>query len=565
MLLEQPFLIAMSHSRQLVQALARPPRSVIDQAVCVTTSLRHLREEQRIRQDARARSLPRLSIAAAALLATSIFVGSPIALSSTTPGLQERGDAGGDGAAIVFVGARRDFADSEIAVGLGAAPATASVEAPPELPENGPIVFAHVGDPLEGSDIRSIGTNGEGSMTLTEGTGSSAAPQVSPDGTKIAYFHQSDVAVMNIDGSDQHRLTDLGSTQYRTQLRWSPDGSTLAYLSLDEQTGYELFTIPAIGGEPQRISVGLTKVENQPYAWSPNSMRLAFGAYDASTGEDNVYVAAADGSSLEPITSHEGDGLCGNCWSPIAVDWSPKGSTIAYTRADDIWTIRPDGSEDAMLLPGSPSLSLPQWSPTAERLLYVASGLEVPGPLRVVDADGQNDRLIAREVWSADWSPDGTAIVFQGYQDTRRRAEIYTARASGGAPTRLTDNNSSDTDPVWAPGCTITGTPHADVIGGTPERDFICGGGGDDVIFGQGADDVLLGGRGEDSVYGGDGNDVVAGERGMDRLSGGAGDDTLNGRDGLIGERLSAGRGDDRCRRDADDVLVACEAIDRGL
>ena len=120
-------------------------------------------------------------------------------------------------------------------------------------------------------------------------------------------------------------------------------------------------------------------------------------------------------------------------------------------------------------------------------------------------------------------------------------------------------------DPDWAPACSVTGTSGPDVLEGTPERDFICGRAGDDVVAGLGGDDVLLGGAGADTISGGAGNDVVAGERGADQLRGGPGDDTVNGRDGGTSERLTAGHGNDRCRKDPSDVPVSCETIEHDL
>ena len=142
-----------------------------------------------------------------------------------------------------------------VLVGTGTTPSLGSSTTGVELPENGRIVYAFVSDPLLGYDIRSIGEKGKRAAKLAMGTGSSEAPQVSPDGTKIAFFQHADLAVMNIDGSHQQRLTN--TAEYQTEVRWSPDGTTLAYLNLSAPTTTQLYTIPAAGGEP-RVS-----------AWAP--------------------------------------------------------------------------------------------------------------------------------------------------------------------------------------------------------------------------------------------------------------------------------------------------------
>ena len=438
-----------------------------------------------------------------------------------------------------FVGA----AVALLSIGVGAVPRSASATTD-ELRPNGRIVY------WDGGDIRSIGASGNEATRLSRSAAFEREPQVSPDGTRIAYFHEGDIAVMNIDGSQQHRLTNVGPVYtYRTDIQWSPDGTTLAYLVLNRATDMELYTISAAGGERRLVSVGITNVERWGYSWSPDSTQLAFVA-------GRVYVGAADGSGVEPVTMND------HGYESFGVDWSPDGSQIAYTHRDNIWTIRPDGSGDTLLVSASRQPYTPQWSPTGERLMYLTLGLDAPGIVGVVDADGQNDHLIGDAAWNASWSPDGTSIVYEGVQDNRH-GEIYTVPAEGGTRTRLTFNKRSDDDPDWAPGCSITGTDGPDVLDGTPERDFICGGAGDDVISGLGEDDVLLGGAGDDTVNGGAGNDVVAGDIGWDQLQGGPGGDTVNGRDGGTGERLTAGHGDDRCRKDPSDVQVSCETIDR--
>ena len=118
-----------------------------------------------------------------------------------------------------------------------------------------------------------------------------------------------------------------------------------------------------------------------------------------------------------------------------------------------------------------------------------------------------------------------------------------------------------------ATGCTITGTPGADLLFGTPGRDVICGLGGNDVLDGNGGNDVLKGGAGADLLNGGDGNDVLYGGLGNDKLQGdhgrdtvygGAGNDTFFAWDGFA-DRLDGGVGSDRAWRDKLDRVVRVE------
>ena len=79
--------------------------------------------------------------------------------------------------------------------------------------------------------------------------------------------------------------------------------------------------------------------------------------------------------------------------------------------------------------------------------------------------------------------------------------------------------------PVGGPHCTVTGTPHRDVLRGTAGADVICGLGGNDRIIGKAGNDKLIGGAGNDVLLGGSGADRLDGGAGRDRLVGGAGRD----------------------------------------
>jgi len=53
-------------------------------------------------------------------------------------------------------------------------------------------------------------------------------------------------------------------------------------------------------------------------------------------------------------------------------------------------------------------------------------------------------------VWFPAWSPDGKKMAVVSVHESRME-EIYVVEADGSKLTRITDNNFSDTHPVWAP------------------------------------------------------------------------------------------------------------------
>lgn len=422
-------------------------------------------------------------------------------------------------------------------------------------PTNGRIVFARFRDANYSWDIHSIEPSGRNDTWLSEDRARyEVAPAVSPGGTRIAYEFDYDILVMNIDGSGRQQLTDDFDDGWERDISWSPDGQTLAFMS-DRLGEFQLFTMSADGSTaPVRVSVGLTSVDFE-YGWSPDGSELVFAAWDSGSQTQQLYRAAPDGTGLAPVPT-------GTPW-PNEPSWSPDGARLAFLDDGDVWLADADGSDATDVTSDGTERSELAWSPSGDRILYLQGAADWKG-LTVMDADGSNQTIVSWAAQSPRWSPDGTRIVFRGAMHSSL-GEIYTIRASGGTPRRLTYNSVDDRDPDWGAGCSIHGTADGDTIEGTSGPDFICGGGGDDVVSGMAGDDVLLGGPGDDLLVGGGGGDVIAGEAGSDEIAGRAGDDTLNSMDGLRDELLWGGRGADRCRKDRRDVSASCEAVEQPI
>ena len=106
-------------------------------------------------------------------------------------------------------------------------------------------------------------------------------PQVSPDGTHVAcvlsdtysrWNHDAQLAVINLASGALRVLTPTDNV-VNISPRWSPDGSTLAFIS--DRSGYaNIWTIAADGGEPQQVSPEAFE-QGEPH-WSPDGRRIAY-------------------------------------------------------------------------------------------------------------------------------------------------------------------------------------------------------------------------------------------------------------------------------------------------
>ena len=100
--------------------------------------------------------------------------------------------------------------------------------------------------------------------------------------------------------------------------------------------------------------------------------------------------------------------------------WSPDGQWIAFTGGDgtqsDLYIVRADGSDLTRLTDSPETEEGPVWSPDGLRLGYSSStGEESLPSIHVVERDGSRDAILptgSHRVWLADWSPDGSTLLF---------------------------------------------------------------------------------------------------------------------------------------------------------
>ena len=126
-------------------------------------------------------------------------------------------------------------------------------------------------------------------------------PHFSPDGRRIAFTsHRSGqfaIWVAAADGSDPRQLT---SHQWIWQgsPNWSPDGRTIAFDAHDPDGHVHVWTIPAEGGTPRRITKP-TGDQTVP-TWSRDGKWIYFS--EAREGGRDIWRAPATGGTAEQLT-----------------------------------------------------------------------------------------------------------------------------------------------------------------------------------------------------------------------------------------------------------------------
>jgi Tol biopolymer transport system component len=239
---------------------------------------------------------------------------------------------------------------------------------PTLAPDNTPAPAAS-GEPgangrIVPASVYVIGVDGSNARTLTNrALAFDAHPAWSPDGTRIAFMSDrdgnSEVYIMNADGTAQRRLTDLpGQDGYPA---WSRDGARIAFVS-DRGGAFQLWTMAPDGTAPSRLAEVPAVAERPSYT---RDGRIAFTS--DRDGNPEIYVMGLDGSDPTRLTNNpSADG-------EAAV--SPDGSLIAFASDRDggaaVYVMALDGTGLRKLTTG-PRGFTPGWSPDGRSITYIS-------------------------------------------------------------------------------------------------------------------------------------------------------------------------------------------------
>jgi Tol biopolymer transport system component len=262
---------------------------------------------------------------------------------------------------------------------------------------------------------------------------------LSPDGKRIVSYTRDGIYVVHVDGSGLTRLTDQRPSGYH--FSWSPDGTRIAIVGTLVMNADGSGEMTSLTGD----SYGVHQSGWQ-LSWSPDGRRVLF--VSDRDGSNDVYVMSSDGSGQTRFTN--------DMAVASAPSWSPDGNRILFVSSrdgsNDIYVMKADGSEQTRVTDISITNWVPPvWSPDGMHIAFVS---ERDGNLEIysVDADGSQLRNLTNNP-SGDlgpaWSPSGRYITFNSDRD--ENSEIYLMNADGTGPVRLTKNPSSDFLPVWVP------------------------------------------------------------------------------------------------------------------
>jgi Tol biopolymer transport system component len=147
-----------------------------------------------------------------------------------------------------------------------------------------------------------VSRDGSQEQCLTcAGLGTASTPAWAPDSQHLVVpvnqAGQFGLYLVDVHGSDPVRLASTPSVIY-TSPAWSPDGRQIAFGSDAEAGQFEIYVMNIDGSAQRRLTnIGAAR---DP-AWSPDGQRLVFAA--SQNGEPaELYVINVDGSNLRQVT-----------------------------------------------------------------------------------------------------------------------------------------------------------------------------------------------------------------------------------------------------------------------
>jgi dipeptidyl aminopeptidase/acylaminoacyl peptidase len=305
-----------------------------------------------------------------------------------------------------------------------------------------------------------------------------SSPQLSPDGTRVAYLltstdWQQDAFVAQLWMTDLRTGTAQQLTRHDagvSQVQWSPDGRHLSFVSGRVEGRNQVFVLNVSGGEPIRLTDASSGIAS--YAWRPDAGAIAFTATPvtpARKARDNTLslyeVVRRDVTRQQLFTVELSAALRAPqggqrrtperaAYTVGGFEWSPDGQQIAFSAAAstdpvaatsaDIYVLRlrDDSVRTVVSQPGADSD--PHWSPDGRQLVFSSAMGNTTtfyfanSRLAIVDAAGGPVRALTA---SFDENPsfvawDSRGVLFSALQ--RTTSHLFRLDPSSTQITRLT-------------------------------------------------------------------------------------------------------------------------------
>jgi serine/threonine protein kinase/Tol biopolymer transport system component len=226
-------------------------------------------------------------------------------------------------------------------------------------------------------------------------------PNFSVDGREIVFERGREIWIAAAEGTGARRVDGVPVRNFRqveAQPALSPDGRTVVFFLQDAGPNGDLWTIPATGGRPTRLTTDDREAGGA--VWTRDGEFVVF--WSKRGGAKTLWRVPARGGAPQPVTTGAGE--------DSEVDIAANGRII-FTNVRNDWIM---------------TITNPR--------------------------DGSRRDLLERRtgIWLPTLSPDGRSIAF--FHETGRDVHLFVMPVSGGAARQITfGDNQRNIHPTWSP------------------------------------------------------------------------------------------------------------------
>ncbi len=326
------------------------------------------------------------------------------------------------------------------------------------------------GSAKEESDIYGVDlVNGKESQVVSE-IDAELWPSVSPDGKSIVYQSAKNLSqgsnllngqifIRKIQGND----TPAAIVKDGCLPNFSPDGQKISYVKV-EGDKFQIETTRSTGGEPGKL---VAEMMNPPsysllpylrvyvteYSWSPDGSSL--GYVSNKSGQSNLWIANVNGDPEIELTQNSEAKLYYN--SPI---WSADGKQIAFTSrignptggaAYAVWIVDVASRTAIMIFGAELAIRLLGWGSDGKSVILATtkhleagrSHSDVTLAILSTETRIKREIKVLEDAYSKNTflSPDKKTIVYSAHRDGKD--DLWSFALVGGAEKKITENNNA--------------------------------------------------------------------------------------------------------------------------
>jgi len=245
---------------------------------------------------------------------------------------------------------------------------------------------------------------------LTSGPGYDYQPDVAPDGRRVVYasYRDDQVELRVLDLATGADTALVRNRAVNVEPRWSPDGSTVAFVSTAFEGRWHIFTLEArAGGLPVRITTDHdSRLPRYYYSnwdhfisptWSPDGRELMLVSNAGRIwGSGGFWRMDARPGAVPRLVWFEETTWKGR------PDWSRDGKRVVYSsylgrQWNQLWLMTAEGGDPFQLTYGNHDNTNPRWSPDGTRIAFISNQSGNPA-LQVITVPGGAVKTVAPRI-----------------------------------------------------------------------------------------------------------------------------------------------------------------------